>query len=261
MKTVSVVIPNHNNSKYLPKCLDSVIAQTYPIEEIVVYDDLSDDDSREVLTQYAAKDKRIRLILADENRGVSYARDTAIRSCTSDYITTVDADDFYYDNDKIKREMDAVNASEVPACAFSQTVLVDEDGNPCCDMTIRDLQKDFRFRTVTQTIGIYVARDICFPLSVYKEVGGYVGDMKLFEDWDLSLKFLSKCPFIFSKGYGTAYRQKSGGLSTVSQKKIVSAKVRAFRQGGKFLRYTLKERIVFYLRTYIYAFLTVIRCK
>ena len=255
MKTLSIVIPNYNNAKYLPKCLDSVLAQTYPLKEIVIYDDCSNDDSRNILKEYAAKDPRIKLILPDENRGVSVARDTAIRACTSEYATTLDSDDFLYDCDKLSREMAKINASDVPACAFSQTVAVDEDGNVCGDMTMHDLQKDIRFRTVTHTMGAFVARDLCFPVEVYKEVGGYVRDMKLYEDWDLSLKFLSRCPFLFSGGYGTAYRQKAGGLSRVSQRKIVAAKIRAFRQGGKFLDYTIRERFVFYTRTFISAFI------
>ena len=253
MKTVSIVIPNYNNAKYLPKCLDSVLAQDYPLDEIVIYDDCSTDDSREVLRDYADKDKRIRLILADENRGVSYARDTAIRSCRSEYVTTLDADDYLYDPGKISREMAKINASSVPACAFSQTVLTDEEGNVCGDMTIQDLDKNYRFRTITMRIGVYVARDFCFPLREYINVGGYVRDMKLFEDWDLSLKLLSRCPFYFSGGYGTCYRQKNSGLSSVSQRRIVAAKIQGFRQAGKYLDYTAKERIVFYLWTYYSA--------
>ncbi len=253
MKTLSVVIPNYNNSKYLSRCIDSVLAQDYPLSGIVIYDDCSTDDSRTILAEYAARYPVIRLILPDTNRGVSVARDTAIRSCTSEYATTLDADDYYYDSGKLSREMARINDSPVPACAFSQTVPVDEDGNTYCDITLRDLQHNFRFRTVTQTIGVYVARDICFPIEAYKAVGGFVHDMKLYEDWDLSLKLLSRCPFYFSGGYGTAYRQKSGGLSDVSQKKIVSAKIRAFRQGGEYLHYTVPERIVFYARTYIHA--------
>lgn len=251
MKTLSVIIPNYNNSRYLAKCIDSVLSQDYPLEEIVIYDDCSTDDSRTILKEYAGKYPNIRLMLPDENKGVSVARDRAIRSCTSEYVTTIDADDFYYDSGKLSREMAKINSSDVPACAFSQTVFVDEDGIVTGDLTLRDLQTDFRFKTVTQTIGVYVARDICFPLEAYKEVGGFVSDMKLFEDWDLSLKLLSKCPFYYSGGYGTAYRQKNGGLSDVNQKRIVSAKIRAFRQGGKYLKYTLSERIVFYSRTYI----------
>lgn len=259
MKTISVVIPNYNNIKYLPQCLDSVLNQTYPIEEIVVYDDCSTDDSRRLLSEYAAKYPNIRLILPDENKGVSIARDTAIRSCHTEYVTTLDADDFFYDSDKIKREMDKINESPVPACAFSQTVLVNESGTVTSDTAIVDLQKDFRFRTVTQLIGVYVARDICFPLESYIKVGGFVPDMKLFEDWDLSLKLLSVCPFCFSGGLGTAYRQKDSGLSRVSQRQIVKGKIRAFKQGGHFLKYTLKERLVFYLRTYICAILDTLR--
>ena len=253
MKSLSVCIPNYNNSTYLPACLDSVLKQDYPISEIVIYDDCSTDGSREILQRYALSDQRIRLILPSENKGVSIARDTAIRSCTSEYVTTIDSDDFYYDSQKLSREMNVINSHDTPACSFSQTVFADEEGNITGDVKILDLQKDFRFRTVTQTIGVHVARDICFPLDAYLDVGGFVHDMKLFEDWDLSLKLMSRCPFYFSGGFGTAYRQKAGGLSNVSQKKIVAAKIRAFRQGGRYLKYTFPERLVFYGRTYICA--------
>lgn len=260
MKTLSVVIPNYNNSKYIRQCIDSVIAQTYPVEEIVIYDDVSTDNSREILKEYAEKyPEKIRLILAKENMGVSTARDIAIRSCHTDYVTTLDADDFFYDNDKLKREMDKINESGQNACAFSQTVLVNEAGEVTGDTAIVDLQKDFRFQTVTQLIGVHVARDICMPLDAYIKVGGFVRDMKLFEDWDLSLKLLYICPFYFSYGLGTAYRQKDNGLSKVSQVRIVKGKIRAFRQGGKYLKYTLKEKIVFYGRTYICAVLDALR--
>lgn len=260
MKTLSVVIPNYNNSKYLRQCLDSVLEQTYPIEEIVIYDDVSTDNSRDILKEYADKyPDKIRLILADENKGVSVARDTAIRSCQTEYVTTLDADDYYYDKDKLKREMDAINASKVPACAFSQTVLVNEAGEITGDTQIVDLQKDFRFQTVTQLIGVHVARDICMPVEAYKQVGGFVHDMKLFEDWDLSLKLLSICPFYYSYGLGTAYRQKDNGLSSVNQGKIIKGKIRAFKQGGKYLKYTLQEKTVFYGRTYICALLDALR--
>lgn len=263
MKNLSVIIPNYNNAKYLPQCIDSVLSQDYPIEEIVIYDDVSTDDSRKILKKYADENPgKIRLILGEVNKGVSVARDIAIRSCHSEYVTTLDADDFFYDNGKLRREMDCINNREdadMPACAFSQTVLVDEKGEVTGDMTICDLQKNFRFMTVTQLIGVHVARDICFPLSAYVKVGGYVPGMRLFEDWDLSLKLLSVCPFYFSSGYGTAYRQKEGGLSNVTKGQIVSGKIRAFKQGGKYLKYTIAERVVFYARTYICYVLDILR--
>lgn len=258
MKTLSVIIPNYNNSAYLAKCLDSVLSQTYPIEEVVVYDDCSTDNSRELLKEYALKDSRIRLILPDENKGVSIARDTAIRSCHTDYVTTLDADDFYYDNDKLMREMTLVNETTSESsrlvCTFSQTVSVNEAGEPFGDMTIKDLQHNFRFRTVTFLIGSLVARDLCFPLEVYKAVDGFIPDMKLFEDWNLSLKMLGMCDFLFTGGYGTAYRHKSYGLSHVDFKKIFLGKIRAFKMARPYTRFTFSETIVFYLRS-CYCFL------
>ena len=118
MKTLSIVIPNYNNSKYLAQCIESVLGQSYPLEEIVIYDDRSTDDSVKILQEYAKKDPRIRLILATENKGVSVARDTAIRSCKTEYVTTIDADDFFYDNPDIAEKYGLVTCLDGEPIGF-----------------------------------------------------------------------------------------------------------------------------------------------
>ena len=82
--SVSVIVPNYNNEKYIQQCLDSVLAQTYPIKEIIVYDDCSTDGSRAILKEYANNHSNIRVILGEKNVGVSAARDMAIKATTSD---------------------------------------------------------------------------------------------------------------------------------------------------------------------------------
>lgn len=95
MFSVSVIVPNYNNEKYLECCLNSILSQTYPIKEIVVYDDCSNDHSIDILKEFAAKDSRVQVIYGKKNVGVSVARDTAIQNTTSDYVCMLDADDFF----------------------------------------------------------------------------------------------------------------------------------------------------------------------
>ena len=66
---VSVVIPVYKTAGYLPRCLDSVLAQTLREIEIVAIDDSSPDHAAEILKAYAAKDSRIRIVTHTENRG------------------------------------------------------------------------------------------------------------------------------------------------------------------------------------------------
>lgn len=91
---ITVVIPVYNTAVYLPKCLDSVLAQTFGDFEILCVDDGSSDNSWDILAAYAAKDSRIRLVRLDENRGVPYARNLAIEQARGEYVYFMDSDDW-----------------------------------------------------------------------------------------------------------------------------------------------------------------------
>ena len=89
---LSVIIPNYNSSKYLRRCLDSVINQTYKDLEIIIINDGSTDDSIKILNEYSEKDKRIKII-DQENKGVSFSRNVGLDISTGELIAFVDADD------------------------------------------------------------------------------------------------------------------------------------------------------------------------
>ena len=90
---ISVVIPVYNEEAHLTRCLDSVLSQTYGDLEIITVDDGSTDRSPEILKEYAAKDKRIKII-SRENGGAAAARNTGIEAASGNYIGFVDADDW-----------------------------------------------------------------------------------------------------------------------------------------------------------------------
>ena len=93
-KKISVIIPVYNVEKYLRRCVDSVIAQTYDNLEIILVDDGSPDGCPQICDEYANKDSRIRVI-HKKNGGLSSARNAALDSgLTGDYVTFVDSDDW-----------------------------------------------------------------------------------------------------------------------------------------------------------------------
>lgn len=89
---VSVVIPVYNVEKYLAKCIDSVIAQTYEDWEAILVNDGSTDSSLAICKDYELKDSRIRVISQD-NKGLSGARNTGVKASLGEYIFFVDSDD------------------------------------------------------------------------------------------------------------------------------------------------------------------------
>ena len=90
---VSVIIPIYNVEKYLRKCLDSVIQQTYSNLEIICIDDGSPDNCGAIIDEYAQKDKRV-IVIHQKNSGVSTARNRGLDIATGEYITFVDPDDW-----------------------------------------------------------------------------------------------------------------------------------------------------------------------
>lgn len=107
MKTdlVSIIIPVYNSEKYISRCLDSLINQTYKNIEIVIVNDGSNDNSLDIISKYI--DKRIK-IYYQENQGPSIARNTGIEKSTGKYIMFVDADD-YIDIDMVRCMTENIN--------------------------------------------------------------------------------------------------------------------------------------------------------
>lgn len=91
--TFSVIVPAYNVSKYLPKCLDSILAQTFSDFELIVVDDGSTDESPSICDAYAEKDPRVRVI-HKQNGGLSDARNAGLDIAQGTYIYFADSDDY-----------------------------------------------------------------------------------------------------------------------------------------------------------------------
>ena len=94
---VSIIVPAYNTEKYINKCLTSLINQTYKNIEIIVVNDGSTDNTKEIVENFAYSDDRIKLFNI-ENSGVSNARNFAIKNSTGNYIAFVDSDDYISSN-------------------------------------------------------------------------------------------------------------------------------------------------------------------
>ncbi|MDR2685846.1 MAG: glycosyltransferase family 2 protein [Rickettsiales bacterium] len=90
---VSIIIPNYNNAKYLPACLDSVQAQAFDDMEILVIDDCSSDGSERVIRSYAARDPRISYYKMNKNSGVGAVRNFGMDTAAGEYVFFLDSDD------------------------------------------------------------------------------------------------------------------------------------------------------------------------
>lgn len=93
--TISIIIPVYNAEKYISRCLESWLCQTYSHFELIVINDGSTDNSKLICEEYSKKDNRLKLINT-QNFGVSHARNIGLQHVTGDIIGFCDADDFVH---------------------------------------------------------------------------------------------------------------------------------------------------------------------
>lgn len=91
---ISVVMPVYNAEDYLKKSIESILHQTYPVWELILVDNGSEDDSFKICQDYAKKEERIQALHQYQNKGVSAARNLGLEKATGDYVTFLDADDW-----------------------------------------------------------------------------------------------------------------------------------------------------------------------
>ncbi|MBQ4070298.1 MAG: glycosyltransferase [Alphaproteobacteria bacterium] len=95
MPAISVIIPIYNVEKYLRRCLDSVLNQTFQDWEAICVNDGSPDNSAQIIDEYVAKDSRFKVV-TKKNGGLSDARNAGMKVATGDYILYLDSDDFIH---------------------------------------------------------------------------------------------------------------------------------------------------------------------
>lgn len=215
--TLSVIIPSYNKCNYIQKCIQSVLEQSLLPNEIIVVDDRSTDNSREIIKSFCQKYDYIKAVYLEKNGGVSHARNVGLQSAKSEFVTFLDADDFYGNKYKLQNEMALISKYGCHIIAYSKLNFADVEGNII--RSIRRTSKDYlvgniylklltgRFEFVT------IARDYCVEKKDLLEVGGYNENRDLYEDLELLIKLAENHKFFCTYEYGTAYRQVPGGLS------------------------------------------------
>lgn len=95
---LSIIIPAYNSSKYIRKCLDSVLQQSFKDFEVIIIEDCSSDNTADIIREYELSDSRITAIYQKENKGNGIGRNSALNYARGEYIWYVDSDDYIESN-------------------------------------------------------------------------------------------------------------------------------------------------------------------
>ena len=203
---VSVIIPSYNHEKFLKERIDSVLNQTFQDFELIILDDLSPDNSREIIESYRAHPKVSQIIYNEKNSGSTFFQwNKAVLSLAKgEFIWIAESDDVA-DPKFLEALVPMLQQNSEVVLAYSQSAKMDSEGKITGSWSewTQDLVEGNYFNDSFQMNGqeyiekflihkntIQNASAVLFRRKTYAEIGGAVVDMKTNGDWDLWLKFL-----------------------------------------------------------------------
>lgn len=124
---VSIITPTYNCGKFIARTIESVINQTYENWEMIIVDDCSKDNTKEIVEQYTSNDDRIKYFLLEKNSGAAVARTKAMELAQGNYMAFLDSDDIWK-CDKLEKQLAYMKENNLNFCctAYEQ---IDEDDN------------------------------------------------------------------------------------------------------------------------------------
>ena len=123
---VSIITPSYNSSKFIKDCVASVFSQTYKNWEMIIVDDCSKDNSKEIISELSTKDKRIKPIFLEKNVGAAEARNAAIRQSKGKYVAFLDSDDLWNPK-KLEKQLSFMYENEI-AFSYTNYQFISENG-------------------------------------------------------------------------------------------------------------------------------------
>ncbi|MGF1524073.1 MAG: glycosyltransferase family 2 protein [Leptolyngbyaceae cyanobacterium] len=209
MSLISVIIPAYNAERTLGEAIASVMQQTHPNWELIVVDDGSTDNSRQVV--HGFQDDRIRL-LTGANRGVAIARNRGIEQAQGDYLAFLDADDIWMP-DKLAAQLAALQTQPEAALAYSWCDYIDNAGRWLCPGK-RSIVQDDAYEQLLIANFLENASTPLIRRSALAAVGGFDPTLRCSQDRDLYLRLAARYPFVTVPQVQVHYRMSEGAMSS-----------------------------------------------
>lgn len=203
---VSIITPNWNCGRFIPKTIESVLAQTYTEWEMLIQDDCSTDNSMEVALEYAKRDYRIKIEANPKNSGAAITRNNALRRAKGRWIAFLDSDDLWT-SEKLEKQLKFMVEKEV-AFSYHEYIEIDEQDN---ELGIYVSGKEH-----VGKFGMYAC---CWPgcLAVMYDADKIglirIRDVKKNNDSAMWLKVIQKVDCYLLKESLALYRRRKGSIT------------------------------------------------
>ena len=238
MPKVSVIIPTYNRVELLRFAIESVLEQTFTNFEIIVSDDKSTDNTRDVVGDFS--DERIKYILNEGKKGPSGARNTAILASAGEYIAFLDDDDKWLP-EKLQKQVDMLDDSRLNICgvytkSLKKDILTGKiiSPNPETDKVRGNLLYQLIIKSPIHTPTVLVRK------SCLEEVGLFDENMSYMEDLDLWIRLSMNWDFEYISSplaevyvHGIAHLSRNLVVQTAGREKLLRKYKHLFRKNRR----------------------------
>ena len=214
---ISCIVTCYNQEDTVGEAILSLLRQTRRPDEIVAADDGSTDGSRLLIESMANEHPIITPVFRERNLGVTVNRDLAVRQTDSDFVTTLDGDDYHLPG-KLAGESAAIERTSA-AVAFSDQRLVHvatgrTDFEHLGSFATFSKKERVRWMLAART---HVPRDVLVAKDLHMRMGGYRREGEPYEDWDYKIRLAAIADrWAYSGVEGVVHRLHAGGLSQIS---------------------------------------------
>ncbi|MGI6394061.1 MAG: glycosyltransferase family 2 protein [bacterium] len=206
---ISVIMPVYNSEKYVKESVGSILAQTYKNFELIVADDGSTDKSFEIVAELAEKDKRIKLLKNDKNRGVSVTRNKCIDFSAGEYIALMDSDDISFP-ERFEKQVAFLSENRGVGLLGSSVEVINENEKKIgvwkYPETHDEISVEMIFSSPFASSSVILRKDFVKGFR-------YNEDISVAEDYDFYSRLLKNCKMHNLKDTLVKYRINSKGLT------------------------------------------------
>lgn len=217
MPKVSVIVPVYNTEKYLPRCIESILAQTFTDFELILVNDGSTDNSGKICDEYAKKDSRI-VVIHKENGGASSARNKGLEIAQGEWISFVDSDDWISSKYIEALLLDISKDQEVDFVIQGITICT-KNTQQNYSPNICDIYKNNELNSLWRDLNLFRycgSYGKLFRLNLLNKYNiRYNSKIICAEDYEFMLKYIIVCSKIkLSNTANYFYDKRDGSLST-----------------------------------------------
>ena len=208
----SIIIPTYNRAAFLPKAIESVLAQTYTDWELIVVDDGSTDNTKDVVAQYP--DSRI-LYIYQDNAERSAARNNGIAHASGEYVCFMDSDNYMLP-DRLEKLSSIIAMDERPACYYTGIEYLDEQKG---STTLKE-GKSYQFPIDVNVLihDIIATPQICCATEILRK-HQFNPQLSIGEDMELLFRITDEFPLIYIPNQATVVEVEHEGRSVAGHSK------------------------------------------